>query len=938
MIKERINIWFLTAAVLIVSLQALLVMGLVASWLPAAYTWQTADFFPRGRVSFPREYDLLIFRAFILLNVLLALAGVFLFGKRLREERLTKTLVRFLSVAGALVMLGFWAAFNKIVNGSPFALGWNAGLFWPPPRVPQLPYFFPLRYGSVAAFTFSFIVPVAYMAILFHAFEARMHRCAALAVGGLVLFFGYARYPFTGPLLLASLPLLFVFVLWLTKQKPWPRLCARNAVAVLCGMQAALLCAWSEEQWKMGVQPSDFSVIVYVIFILAALGIFAGLVFLRFRPSYAFAVFQLALVSLMALAWFKLVVYDYRADLARSWFKALGILTMVQPLLWPLLRRLSAWAASARGRLNARLGTWWPDILIVLAIAGVVWIPDIEAMTAHIFMGEYFHHTDHFVMAPVWAMEQGGVPNIDARSQYGMGSIAVFRWLMKWQGGISYTHFFTALLVMCTVYFVLVYVFLRQWLSSRALAVACWMMAFKAHIAFELAYPFVYTYPQSSVGRQCFDIIWALFMLKFIDQGRRRWLAGASLTAGAALWYVPSTGFYLCAAHAVVTAMTAIRSGQAGRRLAGWVWPLGLMTATAVILYVALCGVRFFQPDLWRNMADFLRMYMLINTSPLTGVLANKQYLDFIVFCLMVFIYLGTMIKVGIEYLAGGGNRRDWLAFGISVYGLGLLEHYVVLSIGNNYYGKSLPFFCLCFYWLEKAIRFWPAVAGRRLSWALAGVALVALVTNHSFISYPNVFNISRNPLVDQRVARPLPDGRAYFYHKHRFTPMPRLAVNSLGETDEGLVTEFEFKTHRQLIDRYHKDSDFSADAALIDAWTKPGEHVPLVSSNEVMVLIQARRPPFFYIFPLVETRPMRVRTFSSDLMQTREHLRRTIAQLDTQKPPVVFMEKIMLMDPPGNWYEENTPGLMGLLRYIKENYVPLARGQYLIAMKRKEQ
>ena len=83
----------------------------------------------------------------------------------------------------------------------------------------------------------------------------------------------------------------------------------------------------------------------------------------------------------------------------------------------------------------------------------------------------------------------------------------------------------------------------------------------------------------------------------------------------------------------------------------------------------------------------------------------------------------------------------------------------------------------------------------------------------------------------------------------------------------------------------------------------------------------------------------MRVRTFSSDLMQTTGHLQRTIGQLEADKPPVVFIEKIMLMDPPpGDWYEQNTPGLMGLRRYLKAHYTPSVQGEYLVAMKRKEQ
>ncbi len=922
--REQINTWLLAAAILVIGLQSLLVMGLIASWLPAVYTWQTADFFLRSRVNFPHEYDLFIFRAFVLLNASLAIAGVFLFGKRLREERLTKTLVRFLSVAGLLAMLGFWAAFNKIVNGSPFALGWNAGLFWPPPHVPQLPYFLPLRYGAVAAFTFSFIVPIAYMAVLFHAFENKMRRCAALAVCGLVLFFGYMRYPFTGALLFASLPLLFALVLWWVRQKPWP-LSSRNAVAVLCGMQAALLCVWAQEQMRMPVAPADFSMAVYGIFILAASACYSAIVFWRLRVPWAMAVFQLTLVSLMALAWFKLVVYDYRADLARFWFKALGILTIAQPLLWIIVRRIPM----------PRPKSWWPDVLIASVIAACVYVPDTEALLAHMFLGEHLHHFDHFIMAPAWGMLQGSVLDVDVRSQYGIGSIAVFNGLMALMGGISYVHGLAAVIWLCTVYFVLVYVFLRRWLPGRWLAIACWAMIFKAQIAFELAFPVVFTYPQATVARQWLDVLWFIQMLYFMDKQDARWLAGASLTAGAALWYVPSTGFYLGMAHTVMVVMAGLRQETLRRRVVACVWPTALMIISAVVLYVFTCGVWFFRPVFWHNLKDFFQTLMLVSTAPMMRVIVDQTW-DALIFCVIVLMYTATIIKVGLDYLRGRDHRREWFLLGLSVYGLGSLEHYVLLSLGNNYYTKALPFFVILFYWLAKALSCLASLWQHRLKGAIAGAALAALVTNHSFIAYPGLLNISRNPLLDPRVARPLPDGRPYFFHKHRyFPPQNYLPVNSLGQADDGWMTEGQFKDHRQLIAYFRQYTDFTIDAALIDALTSPKDHVPLISSYEVMILMQAKRRPFFYIFPFLDDRPMRIRSFGVDLLHTRQQLSTIIADFEQRKPPVVFMEKIMLLDPDRNWYEETAPGLMGLLRYVKAHYAPFAQGQYLIAMRR---
>ncbi len=949
--REQINTWLLAAAVLVIGLQSLLVMGLIASWMPAVYTDEVADIFLRGRPYFFREYDLFIFRAFIFLNILLTFAAAFFLKHRLREERLTKTLVRFLSVAGPLAMLGFWAAFNKIVNGSPFALGWNAGLFWPPPQIPQLPFFLPLRFGAVAAFTLSFIVPIGSMAVLLHAIENKMKRCVGLAVAGLALFFVYARYPFTGVLLLVSLPLLFALLLWQVGKKPW-RPSSRNAASVLCGMQAAVLCVWAQEQMRMPVAPANFSMAVYGIFILAASACYSAMVFWRLRVPWAVVVFQLTLVSLMALAWFKLVVYDYRADLARFWFKALGILTIAQPLLWGFSRRVWPFVSGVCRRLGEYRGGGLVEMLVLGAIAGAVYVPDIEAMCAHIFMGEYMHHTDAFVMGPAWAVAHGAVINVDVHTNYGIGLIPLFIGLMNMQGGISYEHLFTAVVGICTVYFMLVYLFFRRWLGGRLLALSCWMMAFKAQIAFELAYPFVFTYPQSTVARQWPDILWMIFMLAFMDTGKRRWLVMASLSAGLTLWYMPSIGCYMVIAHAVMSVMAAWTALRGRERFWGCLWPPALAVGSAAVLLFATCGAWVFRPVFWHNAMDAVRVFMLTDAVPLTAALTHKQFLHSIVLGIIVLVYAGTIVKVGLDFLRDNGSslraygpigpeaRRDWLALGLSIYGLGLLEHYVVFSMGNHYYTKTVPFFIVLFHWLSKGLVLLPRAWGRRAVGSITGLAFVALVTNHSFISYPNAWNISANPLVDRRVARPLPDGRPYFYHKDRFTVAPQMQfpVNSLGNTDEGLVTENDFKDHKELIQAYRRDSDFSVDAALIASLTLPSQKVPLISSYEVRILMQARRRPFFFFCPLLATRAMRVRSLPApaDSLDTKQDVHRTIAGLEQAKPPFIFIEKIMNSDRIPSAYEQSMPGFMALLRYVKANYVPYQEGYYLLAMKRK--
>ena len=196
-------------------------------------------------------------------------------------------------------------------------------------------------------------------------------------------------------------------------------------------------------------------------------------------------------------------------------------------------------------------------------------------------------------------------------------------------------------------------------------------------------------------------------------------------------------------------------------------------------------------------------------------------------------------------------RRKDLMAFGLSIYGLGLLEYHLVFSMGNNFYSRAVPFFLVLFYWIGRWMEFLSGQALQRMTIGLAGFAFVALVTNHSYMNYPNMFNISSNPLLDNRVARPLPDGGPYFLHQFRgrIPEDQKLPLNDLGNTDETLLTEHDFKGPADLVRRFRQDqADLGPDALLIRSLTSPTEKVALISAYEISFLIEAHRAVFLYI------------------------------------------------------------------------------------------
>jgi hypothetical protein len=210
------------------------------------------------------------------------------------------------------------------------------------------------------------------------------------------------------------------------------------------------------------------------------------------------------------------------------------------------------------------------------------------------------------------------------------------------------------------------------------------------------------------------------------------------------------------------------------------------------------------------------------------------------------------------------------------------------------------------------------------------------LWTTHLTLAYPNVFNFSRNPAVDPLVAARLSEGRLRYFNQ-LFIQYPdafKLQVNNLGETFEDWHTEDDFSSDEQLKAYFRQEFSFPEDAALIDGLTKPDEPVALISSFEIQMLIQADRKPFFYIFPLVNSRPLHMRLFEVTHMWTTTQLNDTIKQLEDKKPAFVFMERVYMAREIPESFLYDMPSVCMLDNYVRQHYEPYAVGKYLVAMK----
>ena len=244
-------------------------------------------------------------------------------------------------------------------------------------------------------------------------------------------------------------------------------------------------------------------------------------------------------------------------------------------------------------------------------------------------------------------------------------------------------------------------------------------------------------------------------------------------------------------------------------------------------------------------------------------------------------VYVWTLVHTGTLCFF---RKSDWphiVIAVICVYGLGLYHYFIHRSGVSSYYAVCVPLVMVICFWLK------PLFSSPGRAAVLAGSILTALITSHLFTYYPNILNLAG----------------------HDWAP------------------EKEF---------YQRSFDFTQDADLIRRLTGAAEPVPLISSFETKILMQAGRKPFFYYFPLIESAHMRTDLFRGTYLHTRPRLEKTLRQLESSRPSHVFVEEKIWRGPGAALYQHQHQNLKLLLGYIRQNYEELDKGGYLVALKRK--
>jgi len=684
---------------------------------------------------------------------------------------------------------------------------------------------------------------------------------------------------------------------------------------------------------------------LYGLWIALGAGVYACLLGLIKGPLHKqkwdlrlFLTSHVLLVFLMAHSSFEIVTLD---DPLWAWplFWGAFAAAIAITVFWPEF--ISGMTLLKRFYASLRLSPWVAPALGCLFIFLVVYMPDLEAVVAMNYMGDYFHNWDVQLFGAVYAITKGLVPGVEVITTYGFGAAVMTAKIVHWMGGFDYVKVFAIVMWVGIIYFILWFLLLRRFLASGLLAFAAIVCAMRMEMFHLLVAPFVWSVVMASVFRYCFDIgiFWMLWM--HIQTRRIFFLAAGAFFVSLGLYHLLTTGlsmFLMFGLYVTASAFMPALGGGRDRLL----WRNHALVLASVFVWSGLwfyltVGKHCLEGAFWQNLVEYNSYFIRgIFSDLLTTPLVRKEYFMGIVGLLYPVLYLSTFLYAAGNAALGRVQGRDVMAGLLALYGLEIHSYYI--QIASQWYSVGMPGVFVFFYWIGKVLEKAPLLWRNRIAWGLVVAVLYCLVTDRMFTGYPNLLNFSRNPIVDSRTAfRVGSDHNIPFFHQ-MLTSYPdayKLPFNSIGEKDEQLKFPEDFADDAALKAYYEKETSFPEDAALIRRLTPEGASAAVLSSFELLLLERADRKPFFYYYPLLNSVLMTGRIFMVTGLFSYPQVQKVIDQMETQKPEYVFMERIFLTPQVPLNYFYDYPDLVTLIQYVRSKYEPVETGKYLAAMKR---
>ncbi len=665
---------------------------------------------------------------------------------------------------------------------------------------------------------------------------------------------------------------------------------------------------------------------------------------IKFSPFKArwdlkpFFVFHLITAALMTHAGFEILAVG---NPVWAWpvFWCAFALALSATVFWTECLAAVSFLKLLPARLNLDPG--WGSLLGCLLIFLVIFMPDLQAVVAMVYMGDYFHNWDASLFGGVYAVYHGAIPFIDVNITYGLGASVMLAKVLHLLGGFDYSRILGISMWIEIIYFIAWFLLLKRFYASGLLAFAAVIMAIRMQMFNNMVEPCIWVEILHSAFRVCFDagVFWMIWM--HLQTRRAVYLTAGAVFASLGIFHMLQTGTYAFLVFALYVVLSAFVPCLGGKK-DFVLWRRHALVLTGVFLLSGLwffmsVGPHVFAASFYKNLTGYSSYFVKGAfegplSAPFSGVNLGSAIGGFFypVFCLGVFLYAAGQVVLG------SAGKRGIFAGLLALYGLESHSYYMLMV--TQWFTLALPGLFVLYYLAGRGLEKIPKRLARGMVWALAFVSVYCLVTSRHYPGYPNLLNFSRNPIVDERVAFRVGPRQVPYFHQLMadFPEAFKLPLNNLDQKEEGLKFEKDFADQKELKDYYAQATSWPEDVQLIRRLTPEGGSAAVFGSFEILLLQRADRKPFFYYFPLINSRPLTVRNFMVTCLFCYPQVQQILDQLENQKPEYVFMERIFLTPQIPQAYLYEYDDMISILRYILAKYQPYEAGKYFIAMKRR--
>lgn len=413
---------------------------------------------------------------------------------------------------------------------------------------------------------------------------------------------------------------------------------------------------------------------------------------------------------------------------------------------------LKAWAGFSRSasqdssEAKHRIIATLIDVLIVLLVSVIIYIPPWRELTGWLFRYDEFHHWDYFVVGPALGFSHHGALGTEVYAQYGVG------WPMLLSviapiAPLSYGLVIHIAIIYGCVYFAGIYLLLRLFLKNAAWAMTGVLVAITLQLFHGIEPSTVlWQYPSSTIIRAPFDVWFFAAVLMYVKSQRIFWAFLTGLIAGLTLLFETETGLYLCAVCACFFFLSvpffASRNPKRHFR-AAYVSCFVALVVGCLGLVIASRGT-LLHAKFWVGWSEAISKYSAgIGMLPIAGV-PNTTLL---LFAMFLAVYLLSFNRMLITSLCWESSASDLFLGSLSLYGISALILFVGRSHPYNIYHTSVPFIVVLVASLARThdlllVRFGRLhpVIRYALPLACAAGASIALFSQSAFRNYPNLF------------------------------------------------------------------------------------------------------------------------------------------------------------------------------------------------------